>query len=103
MLSSLSAGVEDYLSTLPDHALPYLDHELDEDNEGVERDLSEIAKEMLKWEEQLSTYLQLTPIDINDIKEKHSEPVLRRYSCRGDLYCITDFILQMWGIENMEK
>lgn len=74
-------GVQDYLSTLPAHVHPLLDQELDYDNEGVERDLTEIAKAMSKWEEQLSTPLELTLVDIDDIKDiYHNNPELQRYS-----------------------
>ena len=53
---------------------------MDWGNEGVERDLSEIADHMLHWEERLSTHLGLTAIEISDIKEIHlREPVLQRY------------------------
>lgn len=54
---------------------------LDWDNEGVEKDLIEIAKDMLDWEEKLPTPFGLTATDISDIKAKcpDNKPELQRY------------------------
>jgi hypothetical protein len=52
---------------------------LDRDNEGVDKDLIEIAYHMLDWEEKLCAYLGLTAVDVHDIKVKHpSNPELQR-------------------------
>ena len=69
-----------YISTLPVTAYPHLDLELDQDHNGVELDLSEIASHMRKWEEKLSSALGLTHIDVEDIKAIHRDrPELQRY------------------------
>ena len=53
--------------------------ELDGDHNGVDEDLSEIAHHMLGWEEDLSSHLELSQVDIHDIKERHRrEPELQR-------------------------
>ena len=52
---------------------PYLGKVLDYDSQGVDRDLSEIARHMRQWEEQLAVPLGLTQTDIDDIKERHKE------------------------------
>ena len=71
--------LDGYVSSLPPAVQPHLEHQLDWDNEGVDKDLSEIAHHMLDWEVKLSTHLKLTEIDISDVKEKHSkEPELQR-------------------------
>ena len=69
-----------YVSSLPPAALPHLELQLDWDHEGVEKDLCEIAHHMLDWEQQLSTRLGLTPVDISDTKDMYSnKPELQRY------------------------
>ena len=69
------------MERLPPHAFLHLDKELDEDHKGVDKDLNEIAHHMLDWEVKLVSYLDLTQIDISDIKKKHpTEPELQRYS-----------------------
>ena len=68
-----------YVSSLPASARSYLDRELDWSHGGVEKDLSEIAEHMLGWDEKLSAHLELTHIDIHDIKETHEIDL----SCRG--------------------
>ena len=71
-----------YLSSLPDSAFPFLERELDWNCDGVEKDQSEIAEHMLGWDEKLSTHLELTHIDIHDIKQMYpNQPVLQRYVC----------------------
>ena len=57
---------------------PHLEYQLDSDND-VDRDLREIAHHMLGWDSNLATPLQLTQVDISDIKESFLErPELRR-------------------------
>ena len=68
-----------YVETLPPSARPHLELQLDWGHGDVEKDLSEIANHMLDWEEKLATHLELTPIDIHDIKEANfSKPILQR-------------------------
>ena len=67
-----------YLSSLPSTAHIHLGKELDWDNEGVDRDLNEIAYVMLEWEEKLSAPMKLTDIDIHDIKANHLIAELQR-------------------------
>jgi hypothetical protein len=51
---------------------------LDWDN-GIDRDLIEIAHHMLDWEVRLRVYLEMTDEDVHDIKAKHpNSPELRR-------------------------
>ena len=67
------------MSSLPACARPHLDLELDHGHEGVDKDLCEIAYHMLDWEENFSTHLGLTDIDIHDIKEEYRDrPELQR-------------------------
>ena len=81
---SRMSNEEDYLRYLPPAARPYLDKELDWDNDGVERDLCEIADQMSDWETKLAVPLGLTLTDIHDIKSKHpNQPVLQRYYILG--------------------
>ena len=66
------------MSSLPANARPHLELQLDSGHEGVEKDLYEIASHMLNWEE-MSVYLELTPVDISDIKYMHfNKPALQR-------------------------
>ena len=68
-----------YVSSLPPSARLYLEQVLDWDHEGVEKDLSEISDHMLDWEEKLATHLELTTIDIHDIKVAYNRvPALQR-------------------------
>ena len=67
------------MSRLPPNARPHLELKLDHDHEGVDKDLYEIAEHMLGWDEQLSTHLKLTEVDIHDIKVKYNtQPSLQR-------------------------
>ena len=59
---------ETYISSLSVSALLHLDLCLDWDNEGVDKDLDEIAHQMIHWEEDLASPLKLTDVDIHDIK-----------------------------------
>ena len=70
-------GAMDYVSSLPADARPYLEEQLDWDNEGVDRDLIEIADYMIYWEETLTTHLGLTTVEIHDIKDGRSLPLQR--------------------------
>ena len=64
---------------LPASARPLLKKKLDWDNEGVDRDLIEIAYHMLDWEERLCSHLGLTEVDVHDIKEMNpGRPALQR-------------------------
>ena len=76
------AHFDRYLSTLPDSVLPYLDKELDLDND-FDRDLVKIANSLLNWEEFLSAPFRLTPSNISDIKTRQQSPELQRY-CKID-------------------
>ena len=67
-----------YMSSLPPNARPHLELQLDHDNKGVDKDLYKIAEHMLGWDEQLSTHLKLTEVDIYDIKSMHTQPSLQR-------------------------
>ena len=65
--------------TLPASVRPHLDQQLDWDSKGVDNDLTEIAKYMLNWEEDLCTPLGLSFVDVNDIKVTYpSKPKTQR-------------------------
>ena len=52
---------------------------MDWDHKGVDKDLVEIAYHMLGWEEQLSSLLGLTQVDIHDINKIYfKQPELQR-------------------------
>ena len=71
--------IDCYLLSLPAPAHHYLDLQLDSGHGGVEKDLHQIAYYMLDWEEKLSSHLELTAVDISDIKEMQpSKPGLQR-------------------------
>ena len=64
---------------MPSDAHPYLDKQLDWDNGGVDKDLNEMAREMVEWEERLSTHLEMKHSEIQDIKATSKDsPVLQR-------------------------
>ena len=65
------------MSSLPATAEEYLDKELDWDQGDVDRDLSEIATSMIEWEERLAPLLDLTDVEIHDVKKDRSEPLIR--------------------------
>jgi ubiquitin C len=69
---------EDFINDLPKEVLPYLEHQVDFDNK-VEKDLKEIANEMLQWDKKNATHLGLSTRDIHDIKAVYSDPVLQRW------------------------
>ena len=67
------------MSSLPASVQPYLGEVLDWDHKGVDKDLMEIAHHMLGWEEQLSSLLGLTQVDIHDINKIYfKQPELQR-------------------------
>ena len=67
------------LSSIPNSHSPHLDKRLDWDNEGVDKDLIQIASHMSNWEEVLVAHLKLTRSDVSDIKEKNpNKPELQR-------------------------
>ena len=78
---STASVTKTYKSTLPPHVIPYLKELLDWDHEGVEQDLREIAYHMIDWEGNLATLLELTDVDIHDIKYINN-PELQRYNIR---------------------
>ncbi len=51
---------------------------MDWDQEGVDRHLNQIAETMIDWEIKLSSLLNLTDVQIHDLKKRHCEPVLLR-------------------------
>ena len=68
-----------YISSLSSSALLHLDLLLDWDSQGVDKDLNEIAHHMIHWEEDLSSSLKLTKVDIHDVTRKHPyNPELQR-------------------------
>ena len=76
------------MSSLSPCVHPLLERQLDWDHGGVDVDLNEIADHMLDWEERLSAHLELTRIDINDIKEIHSNrPPLQRCESTTQYLC----------------
>lgn len=70
---------EEYVSLLPECARKYLKEQLDWDNKGVDHDLNDIADKMHDWEEKLSAKLELTPIEIGDLKTDNNISILLRY------------------------
>ena len=72
-------GTGPIVSTLPASARPFLEKELDWDHNGVNLDLNEIALHMIYWEENVSALLELTEVDLHDIREMHPyKPVQQR-------------------------
>ena len=70
------------MSSLPANVRPYLKLQLDSDNKW-DKDLIEIASHMSHWDGSLSSFLGLTPVDINDIKKINpNKPVLQRSACQ---------------------
>ena len=66
----MSTDLSCYVSSLPAGARPHLELLLDQDNDGVDKDLTEIADLMLECEERFATHLGLTAIDVSNIKHK---------------------------------
>ena len=78
--SDADSKLRTYITSLPPYSQSLLDKELDWDSEGVDKDLFEIAKKMIHWEEKgLHTLLGLCREEIHDIKQKWDEPVLQRW------------------------
>ena len=74
MMFSFIASLDFYVSSLPTKAVSlYLDKVLDWDQGGVEAHLDEIAYQMIEWEQKLAVKLEMTEVDIHDIKERHRE------------------------------
>ena len=70
---------QSYVSSLPPPSRPHLEREIDYENDGVDKDLNEIAHHMIDWEEELSAHLELTQVDIHDIKAIYRDsPALQR-------------------------
>ena len=65
------SDISNYEEKIPTHNLWKLDKELDYDND-CDRDLIEIAKYIIKWEEDLQVTLGLTMEDVHEIKQKES-------------------------------
>ena len=71
-------NISGYVSSLPPALRPHLEYQLDYDND-VDRDLREIAHHMLGWDVKLAKHLELTEVDISDIKEEDpKKPELQR-------------------------
>ena len=78
-LCSSAPNFASYVSSLPPGIRPFLEKQLDWDSKGVGKDLNMIAHHMLDWEVKLSSHLNLTDIDISDIKEEFMQkPELQR-------------------------
>ena len=79
-----------YLSDFEISSSSHLEQTLDWDRKGVDSDLIEIANEVTDWEEKLVAYLQLTDVDVSDIKSQHlGNPKLQRYEWNiAENYCI---------------
>jgi hypothetical protein len=74
------SSISDYLSNLPASVRAHLNQQLDWDNKGMNKDLIKIAYHMLGWEERLVTHLELTDVDIHDIKARNQgKPEMQRY------------------------
>ena len=70
--------VEWFLSSYNLASSCHLEKVLDWDKEGVDSDLSEIARQFVDWEEN-ATLLELTSVNIADINKTYpSNPVLQR-------------------------
>ena len=77
-ISTAAPDLQSYLKSVPT-STEALDQLLDWAQDGVECDLSEIADHMLGWE-RLAVHLELTPVNISDIKEKYpNQPELQRH------------------------
>ena len=74
-----SAGdLVSYVSSLPASVCPFLNQQLDWDNQ-MDRDLHFVADDyMLDWEKKLSNQLGITLSDIYNIKTEHHKPNLIR-------------------------
>ena len=77
----------EYISSLPLSIHVFLQEELDWDNNGVDKDLNDIADHLSDWEVKLSVPFKFTPSEIHDLKAKHSNPSLLRLDVRIRNYC----------------
>ena len=77
MLISYS-DYEEYVSRLPSSTRTCLSEVLDWDNNGVDKDLNDIAVSMLEWEVKLAVPFLFTQSEIDDLKEAHNNPILLR-------------------------
>lgn len=69
-----------YVSSLPATTHSYLNEMLDWDHGGVDKDLHCIAENMVDWEEKLSALLELTDVNIRDLKAMYAnQPIILRY------------------------
>ena len=67
------------MSRLPESAQKCLNDQLDWDHaKVVDHDLNDIAKVMIGWEEKLSAPLNLSAVEIHDLKAKEPDPELLR-------------------------
>ena len=66
-----------YVSSLPTASHGFLSYQLDWDN-SQDRDLRDIAHEMLDWDTKLATHLKLTRVNIDDIKKDNPKAELQR-------------------------
>lgn len=68
-----------YLDAYDLTSSPHLEKMLDWDNDGVKKDLYEIARHLTEWEVKLVAPLGLTPTEVSDIGVKYPrEPELQR-------------------------
>lgn len=82
-------AVKNYVDRIPAAARELLDKELDDMNDGVDKDLGQIAKLILGWEGQLATLLCLTEMEISDIVQKDSQILERLVSYnRSYSFCL---------------
>jgi ubiquitin C len=85
---------EDFINNLPKKVLPYLEHQVDFDNNKIQKDLNEIANEMLQWEEKkLLTLDYLPEIYMTSRKNTLIQP------CKGEssvVMCMHTHMLIVW-------
>ena len=77
---------------------------MDWGHEGVEKDLTKIAEHLIDWAE-VASYLELTPTDIHDIREKYQDkPPLQRCDHENRLtYLLIINFIQASSVEDMEE
>ena len=73
------AGIKKYESVIHFSVHQYLDNELDWDSRGVDDDLSEIARYIPDWKDNLAEKMGLTKVEIHDIPLEYSTEQLQRY------------------------
>ena len=64
---------KEFIQHLPEAAHAFLKKELDWDKRGVNKDLDKIACSMGRWEVTLSSQLNLSQTEIEDLKTEHSK------------------------------